>query len=114
MIPEVILDLKAQNKEEAIDELAQALFDSGKIHDKKHFVKDIMIREKILSTYSKTCSIVAYPTFSRHAIFSSRNSIIFGISSQVRSRGGVYFTMVSTPQACAILGKTRRPERQKT
>lgn len=51
MIPEVILDLKAQTKEEAINELAQVLFDSGKIHDKKDFVTDIMTREKILSTY---------------------------------------------------------------
>ncbi|WP_273568568.1 PTS sugar transporter subunit IIA [Maribacter halichondriae] len=51
MIPEVILDLKAKNKEEAIEELAQVLFESGKINDREGYVKDIMNREKILSTY---------------------------------------------------------------
>lgn len=51
MIPEVILDLKASNKEETIEELAQVLFESGKINDMEGYVKDIMSREKILSTY---------------------------------------------------------------
>lgn len=51
MVPEVILDLKAQNKEEAIEELAQVLLDGGKINDKMHYVADILNREKILSTY---------------------------------------------------------------
>jgi len=51
MIPEVILDLKAKNKVEAIDELAQLLFDNAKINDKKAYVVDILKREKILSTY---------------------------------------------------------------
>ncbi|MDB4292234.1 PTS sugar transporter subunit IIA [Maribacter sp.] len=51
MIPEVILDLKAENKEEAIAELAQLLFDKGTIQDKGVFVTDIMTREKMLSTY---------------------------------------------------------------
>lgn len=39
MIPEVVLNLKAKNKEEAIDELAQLLFESGKIQDKAVYVK---------------------------------------------------------------------------
>jgi len=51
MIPEVILNLKAKSKEEAIKELAQVLFESRKINDKDSYVKDIMNREKILSTY---------------------------------------------------------------
>ena len=51
MIPEVILDLKAKKKEEAIEELAQVLFESGKINDKDLYIADILNREKILSTY---------------------------------------------------------------
>ena len=51
MIPEVVLNLKAHNKEEAIDELAQLLFDSGKTQDKEVYVQDILNREKILFTY---------------------------------------------------------------
>lgn len=51
MVPEVILDLKAKNKEEAIDELAHILHKAGKINDKNGYVSDIMNREKILSTY---------------------------------------------------------------
>jgi len=51
MIPEVILDLKAKNKKEAIEELAQLLFDNEKINDKSLYITDILKREKILSTY---------------------------------------------------------------
>ncbi len=51
MVPEVVLDLKAKTKEEAIEELAQFLFESGKINDTDSYVKDILNREKILSTY---------------------------------------------------------------
>lgn len=77
MIPEVILDLKAKNKEEAIDELAQVLFDSGKINDKKDYVVDILKREKILSTYCG--SNIAIP----HSVSSVVNeaSFAFGRSA---------------------------------
>jgi len=51
MIPEVILDLNAENKEEAINELAQLLFERGKIKNKAAFVTDVMNREKMMSTY---------------------------------------------------------------
>jgi len=77
MIPEVILDLKAKNKEEAIDELAQILFDSGKIDHKKGYVADILKREKILSTYCG--SNIAIP----HSVSSVVNeaSFAFGRST---------------------------------
>jgi fructose-specific phosphotransferase system IIA component len=77
MIPEVILDLKAKNKEEAIDELAQILFDSGKIDDKKGYLTDILKREKILSTYCG--SNIAIP----HSVSSVVNeaSFAFGRST---------------------------------
>ena len=43
MIPEVILDLKAKNKKEAIEELAQLLFDNEKINDKCRHCLSIFI-----------------------------------------------------------------------
>ncbi|MFH6603161.1 PTS sugar transporter subunit IIA [Maribacter algicola] len=51
MIPEIILDLKAKNKVDAIDELAQLLFDTAKINDKDSYISDLLNREKLLSTY---------------------------------------------------------------
>lgn len=77
MIPEVILDLKAKNKEEAIEELAQILFTSGKINDKALYIADILNREKILSTYCG--NNIAIP----HSVSSVVNkaSFAFGRSS---------------------------------
>ena len=51
IIPEVILELKATNKKEAIDELSQLLFERGKISDRKVYVDDILSREETMSTY---------------------------------------------------------------
>ena len=49
--PQVILDLKAKSKLEAINELAQVLLASKIISDKEAFVQDILKREEMMSTY---------------------------------------------------------------
>ena len=51
IIPEVILEIEATNKKEAIDELSQLLLERGKILDKKVYVDDILSREETMSTY---------------------------------------------------------------
>lgn len=77
MIPEVILNLKAKNKEEAIEELAQILFANEKINNKDLYIADILNREKMLSTYCG--SNIAIP----HSVSSVVNeaSFAFGRSS---------------------------------
>lgn len=45
-----IMNLKAGNKEQAINELASVLVSSGKVKDKEDFIKHIMERERLGST----------------------------------------------------------------
>jgi len=46
----VILDLQAQTKDEAIDELLQSLMNSGEVKNPVEFVKSVEAREKLEST----------------------------------------------------------------
>ena len=46
----MILDMKAQDKEQAIDEMISKLFDENIISDKSNFKNRILEREKQLST----------------------------------------------------------------
>lgn len=46
----MILDLKAQNKREVIEELITPLIDQGIVTDKENFIKTVMEREKQVST----------------------------------------------------------------
>ena len=45
-----IMDLKSQNKEDAIKEVAQVLDGSGKLIDKEKFINDVLEREELGST----------------------------------------------------------------
>ncbi|MCX5708588.1 MAG: PTS sugar transporter subunit IIA [Candidatus Omnitrophica bacterium] len=45
-----VVDLKANNKEAAIRELASVLLPSGKVNNKEDFIKHIMERERLGST----------------------------------------------------------------
>ena len=51
IIPEVVLNLESDNKQNAILELIEVLHGAGKITDKKKFYKDLFKREKMMSTY---------------------------------------------------------------
>ncbi len=51
IIPSVLLNMKASNKQEAIDELSQLLLENDKISDKKIYTDDILSREQTMSTY---------------------------------------------------------------
>ncbi|MDD5347593.1 MAG: PTS sugar transporter subunit IIA [Candidatus Omnitrophica bacterium] len=77
-----IMDLKADNKEQAIKELTQVLESSGKIKDKNDFVKHVMERERLGST--GIGNRVAIP----HAPTQSVDGIVVAFG---RSRGGLDF-----------------------
>lgn len=81
IIPQVILEMKARNKQEAIYELAELLLQNGKISDKDIYTKDILSREENMSTY---CGYgVAIP----HSVSSVVNEAAFAFG---RSSGMVW------------------------
>jgi len=51
ILPQVCLDVKATNKQDAIKELASLLFTSGCVSDLDTFLADLEAREALMSTY---------------------------------------------------------------